>query len=112
MVESVSIMGLHTINQDGHGRVALTGFPRAELKQKMVSSTQFWLWFIAIYSVGKSTLLTMLTGTQPDSAAYEFTTLTCIPGIIHYNGTSGMKKKIGYNYNLAKAHDVSDHFPS
>ena len=27
----------------------------------------------------------MLTGTTSEVAAYEFTTLTCIPGIIHYN---------------------------
>ena len=47
----------------GHGRVALIGFP----------------------SVGKSTLLTQLTGTDSEAAAYEFTTLTCIPGVIHYN---------------------------
>ncbi|ONK59271.1 uncharacterized protein A4U43_C08F4740 [Asparagus officinalis] len=51
------------VTKFGHGRVALIGFP----------------------SVGKSTLLTMLTGTHSEAASYEFTTLTCIPGIIHYN---------------------------
>ena len=50
------------VGRYGHGRVALIGFP----------------------SVGKSTLLTTLTGTDSESAAYEFTTLTCIPGVIHY----------------------------
>lgn len=29
----------------------------------------------------------MLTGTKSEAASYEFTTLTCIPGIIHYNDT-------------------------
>ncbi|KAB2079100.1 hypothetical protein ES319_A06G208700v1 [Gossypium barbadense] len=53
------------VTQFGHGRVALIGFP----------------------SVGKSTLLTMLTGTHSEAASYEFTTLACIPGIIHYNDT-------------------------
>ncbi|XRB19382.1 developmentally-regulated GTP-binding protein [Pseudoscourfieldia marina] len=51
------------VSRFGHARVALIGFP----------------------SVGKSTLLTQLTGTDSESAAYEFTTLTCIPGVIHYN---------------------------
>ncbi|RLN24512.1 hypothetical protein C2845_PM07G13290 [Panicum miliaceum] len=53
------------VTKFGHGRVALIGFP----------------------SVGKSTLLTMLTGTHSEAASYEFTTLTCIPGIIHCNDT-------------------------
>ena len=35
--------------------------------------------------MGKSSLLSLLTGTESESAAYEFTTLTCIPGVIHYN---------------------------
>mmetsp|Transcript_17501 Transcript_17501/g.43371 ORF Transcript_17501/g.43371 Transcript_17501/m.43371 type:complete len:411 (-) Transcript_17501:191-1423(-) len=52
------------VSKYGHGRVALIGFP----------------------SVGKSTLLTLATGTDSEAAAYEFTTLTCIPGVIHYNG--------------------------
>ncbi|KAK2077430.1 GTP-binding protein [Prototheca wickerhamii] len=51
------------VQKYGDGRVALIGFP----------------------SVGKSTLLTQLTGTRSEAASYEFTTLTCIPGVIHYN---------------------------
>ena len=46
------------VSKSGDGRVALIGFP----------------------SVGKSTLLTELTETKSEAAAYEFTTLTCIPG--------------------------------
>jgi len=51
------------VQRYGDSRVALIGFP----------------------SVGKSSLLTALTGVQSEAAAYEFTTLTCIPGVIHYN---------------------------
>jgi len=50
------------VNKSGDARVALIGFP----------------------SVGKSTLLSTITTTKSEIAAYEFTTLTCIPGVIDY----------------------------
>ncbi|KAK2710559.1 hypothetical protein QYM36_011926 [Artemia franciscana] len=52
--------------KSGDARVALIGFP----------------------SVGKSTMLSTLTKTQSEAAAYEFTTLTCIPGVIEYKGAN------------------------
>jgi small GTP-binding protein len=52
------------VTKAGDSRVGLVGFP----------------------SVGKSTLLTKLTGTFSEAASYEFTTLTCIPGVIRYRG--------------------------
>ena len=51
------------VSKFGNARVCMIGFP----------------------SVGKSTLLTSITDTQSLSAAYEFTTLTCIPGVIYHN---------------------------
>ena len=48
--------------KSGDARVAMIGFP----------------------SVGKSTLLSTLTKTESSVASYEFTTLTCIPGVIEY----------------------------
>jgi small GTP-binding protein len=52
------------VNKVGDARVGFVGFP----------------------SVGKSTLLTKLTGTHSEAAAYEFTTLTAVPGIVRYRG--------------------------
>ncbi|KAH8100485.1 developmentally regulated GTP-binding protein [Cristinia sonorae] len=52
------------VQKSGDARVALIGFP----------------------SVGKSTLLSKCTHTQSEAAAYEFTTLTAIPGVIEYKG--------------------------
>ena len=52
------------VTKAGDTRVGLVGFP----------------------SVGKSTLLCKLTGTFSEVASYEFTTLTCVPGVINYKG--------------------------
>jgi len=51
------------VMKSGNARVAMIGFP----------------------SVGKSTLLSTITKTESEQASYEFTTLTCIPGVIEYN---------------------------
>eukprot|EP00049_Salpingoeca_infusionum_P009995 m.169765 g.169765 ORF g.169765 m.169765 type:complete len:367 (-) comp14506_c0_seq1:1730-2830(-) len=52
------------VQKSGDSRVVMIGFP----------------------SVGKSTLLSKLTTAESVSAAYEFTTLTCVPGVIDYSG--------------------------
>jgi len=36
----------------------------------------------------QSTLLSTLTQTESEAASYEFTTLTCIPGVIQYQGAN------------------------
>lgn len=50
------------VEKHGHARVAMIGFP----------------------SVGKSSMLSVLTNTESEAASYEFTTLTCIPGFIEF----------------------------
>ena len=52
------------VQKHGSARIAMIGFP----------------------SVGKSSLLNHLTEQESEAAAYEFTTLTCIPGQLYING--------------------------
>lgn len=52
------------MSKSGDARIALVGFP----------------------SVGKSTFLSKITKTKSEVAAYAFTTLTAIPGVLEYGG--------------------------
>ncbi|KAJ1862996.1 GTP-binding protein rbg1 [Coemansia sp. RSA 2703] len=42
--------------------------------------------FIGFPSVGKSTLMSKMTGTFSEVSEVEFTTLTTVPGVLHYKG--------------------------
>lgn len=53
------------VRKSGDVRCALVGFP----------------------SVGKSSFLSKMTRTESAVASYEFTTLTCIPGVMEHKGT-------------------------
>ncbi|KAI5310244.1 Ribosome-interacting GTPase 2 [Ascosphaera atra] len=52
------------VSKSGDARISLVGFP----------------------SVGKSTFLSKITKTRSEVAAYSFTTLTAIPGVLDYGG--------------------------
>jgi ribosome-interacting GTPase 1 len=56
----------YAVRKSGHATVGLVGYP----------------------SVGKSTLLTKLTGAESEAAAYDFTTVSIIPGMLRYAGSS------------------------
>lgn len=64
---------------DGSGKGGGTGFGVRKSGDATVT-------LIGFPSVGKSTILIKITNAQSEVAAYEFTTLTCIPGIMEFKG--------------------------
>jgi small GTP-binding protein len=54
----------YALRKSGHATVGLVGYP----------------------SVGKSTLLTALTGAESEAAAYDFTTVSIVPGTLRWGG--------------------------
>ena len=56
----------YAVRKSGHATVGLVGYP----------------------SVGKSTLLTQLTGAASEAGAYDFTTVSIIPGMMRWGGAS------------------------
>jgi len=67
------------IEPKGGGGPAGVGFDVAKTGDARIG-------FVGFPSVGKSTLLSNLAGVYSEVAAYEFTTLTTVPGLITYKG--------------------------
>ncbi|XP_018011924.1 GTP-binding protein 128up [Hyalella azteca] len=67
------------ITPKGGGAVAGEGFDVAKTGDARIG-------FVGFPSVGKSTLLSNLAGVYSEVAAYEFTTLTTVPGSIKFKG--------------------------
>lgn len=51
--------------------------------------------------MGKSTLMSKLTGTFSEVGAYEFTTLTTVPGMVQYKGAKIQVRVVGEKIVIA-----------
>ncbi|KAI2581688.1 developmentally regulated GTP binding protein 2, partial [Homo sapiens] len=77
------------VMKSGDARVALIGFPSVG---KFHSCCPSWSTMarsqLTTTSASQSTFLSLMTSTASEAASYEFTTLTCIPGVIEYKGAN------------------------